>query len=185
MPSRPRAPGFTWPVPDGWLAETIPFPIEFAPELAHRGLEEVRFMDGFFDPDSPRHWSYALAWWLEDDPPSDEAVLGRELAAYYRGLCAAADRGAHAFDPLRFAARFQAVGIRTSADGRSFLESEGEVATYDPFGTGLPITLRMRIRRFTCPASRHGVLLLAASLLPWGDPVWAELETQLDSFRCD
>jgi hypothetical protein len=175
--------GFSWVVPDGWQAETIPFPLPFAPELAHRGLEELRFMDGFFDPESPRHWSYAFAWWLED-LPSGETELASELATYFRGLCAAVDDGAHAFDPLRFAASLHAAGTATSADGRSFLKSEGEIATYDPFKTGRPITLHVRIRRLACDGSGHNVLLVAASPRPSDDPVWAELDAQLDAFRC-
>jgi hypothetical protein len=180
----PNVAGFSWPVPDGWQAETIPFPLEFAPELAHRGIEELRFMDGFFHPESPRHWSYALAWWLEDDPPSDEEGLARELATYFRGLCMAVDAGAHAFDPLRFAARLQAVDAGTSADGRNILMSEGEIATYDPFKTGRPITLHVRIRRLACQGAGHNVLLLAASPRPYDDPVWVDLDTQLSAFRC-
>jgi hypothetical protein len=171
-------------VPDGWQAETIPFPLEFAPELAHRGQEELRFMGGFVDPDSPRHWPYALAWWLEDEPPTNEAGLADEHAAYFRGLCTAVDGGAHAFDPLHFAARLRATGTGVSPSGNSFLRSEGEVATYDPFATGRPITLLVRIRRLACEAARHAVLLLAASPRPLGDPVWAELDAQLDAFRC-
>ena len=41
------APSFTWPVPDGWRSETIPFPLEFAPSIPHRGVEEIRFAPGF------------------------------------------------------------------------------------------------------------------------------------------
>ena len=43
----PTAPP-VWAVPVGWKAETIPFPLGFAPGLAYRGVEELRFPPGFF-----------------------------------------------------------------------------------------------------------------------------------------
>jgi hypothetical protein len=44
------APRFAWPAPPGWKSETIPFPLDFAPDIPHRGVEEVRFEPRFFDP---------------------------------------------------------------------------------------------------------------------------------------
>ena len=40
---------FSMPTPEGWRTETIPFPLEFAPELEYEGLEELRFAPGMFD----------------------------------------------------------------------------------------------------------------------------------------
>jgi hypothetical protein len=87
----PSAPAPTWPVPVTWRSETIPFPLGFAPELVHRGVEELRFPAGFLDPTSPDYWSYAFVWRLEDDPAIDATTLGRELTVYFRGLIAAVD----------------------------------------------------------------------------------------------
>ena len=39
-----------WEVPAGWRSEVIPFPLDFAPSLTHRGFEEIRFAPGMFDP---------------------------------------------------------------------------------------------------------------------------------------
>jgi hypothetical protein len=47
----PVAPPAAWPVPAEWKSEIIPFPLGFAPGLAHRGLEELRFPPGFNNPD--------------------------------------------------------------------------------------------------------------------------------------
>src|SRR5262249_14460971 len=30
-------PSFTWPLPEGWKTETIPLPLEFAPDVRHTG----------------------------------------------------------------------------------------------------------------------------------------------------
>src|SRR3954469_12003229 len=52
-------PSFTWPLPEGWKAETIPFPLDFAPDLRHTGVEELRFSPGFGDPAAPDNWNLA------------------------------------------------------------------------------------------------------------------------------
>ncbi|MBA3459003.1 MAG: hypothetical protein H0T46_03510, partial [Deltaproteobacteria bacterium] len=87
-PSKPQptAAPATWPVPAGWKHELIPFPLEFAPTLAHRGVEELRFPPGFLDEASPNRWSYAFVWRLEDPAVLDAPKLAAELAAYLRGL---------------------------------------------------------------------------------------------------
>jgi hypothetical protein len=80
-----------WRVPDGFRGETIPFPLDFAPSLSHRGAEELRFAPGVFDPAAPGYWSYAFAWRTDDAAALDAAALAGELTAYFRGLIDAVD----------------------------------------------------------------------------------------------
>src|SRR5258706_6745120 len=65
----------TWRIPAGWKHEVIAFPLEFAPSLAHRGVEELRFPPGFLD-DGANHWSYAFVWRLDDDAALTAEQLG-------------------------------------------------------------------------------------------------------------
>ena len=81
-----------WPVPDGWRRETIAFPLDFAPALAHRGVEELRFAPGFFEPHAGGYWSYAFAWRTDDRAALDASALAGELTTYFRGLVAAVDK---------------------------------------------------------------------------------------------
>jgi len=76
---------FYMPVPDGWRAETIPFPLDFAPELNYEGLEELRFAPGMFDADSEDFWTYAFIWWIPEETSIDPDSLGPR-AGYERGL---------------------------------------------------------------------------------------------------
>ncbi len=80
-----------WPVPTGWRSEVIPFPLDFASTLAHRGVEEIRFPPGFFDPASPARWSYVFAWRLDDPAELAPDALAAELTTYFRGLVHAVD----------------------------------------------------------------------------------------------
>ncbi|HET7499581.1 MAG TPA: hypothetical protein VFK02_01205 [Kofleriaceae bacterium] len=87
--TRPAEP---WQLPAGFRGETIPFPLDFAPGVAHRGVEELRFAPGFFDPAAPGYWSYAFVWRIEDAAALDAGALGAELTAYFRGLIDAVDQ---------------------------------------------------------------------------------------------
>ena len=48
------APPFTMPTPEGWRNETIPFPLEFAPNLGYEGIEEIRFSPGMMESEESR-----------------------------------------------------------------------------------------------------------------------------------
>jgi hypothetical protein len=147
-PAQPVAPApapaaSTWPVPAGWRAETIPFPLDFAPALAHRGVEELRFPAGFFEPGSPDYWSYAFVWRLEEDPSIDAARLGDELTTYFRGLIDAVDKDE------KIAARETIVATAVAAT-----EPPGFALTahvFDAFGSGEAIELTGRAARVACP----------------------------------
>lgn len=80
-----------WPIPAGWKHETIPFPLGFAPGIGHRGVEELRFAPGMFDPKSGGYWSYAFVWRTEDPATLAAPILQAELTVYFRGLLAAVD----------------------------------------------------------------------------------------------
>src|ERR1700760_3139406 len=89
---------FQWAAPEGWRKETIPFPLEFAPSLKHKGLEELRFAPGMFKPGAPDFFSYAFVWWLEGEPPPAASALESELPVYFRGLCDAVGKDRYTFD---------------------------------------------------------------------------------------
>ncbi len=94
----PPAVPFTMPVPDGWRTETIPFPLDFAPELPYQGLEELRFAPGMFEDGSDGFWTYAFVWWLPLDTRLDAETLASDLESYFRGLTRAVSE-AREFDP--------------------------------------------------------------------------------------
>jgi hypothetical protein len=96
-PPSDAAPAFDWPIPDGWRGETIPFPLEFAPTLAYRGVEELRFPPGFLDPGSTHFFSYAFAWVI-DPPLPDASALERDLSTYFGGGWKRDDPPPFAFD---------------------------------------------------------------------------------------
>jgi hypothetical protein len=134
-------PSPTWPLPDGWRTEIIPFPLGFAPTIEHRGLEEIRFAPGFFDREAPGYWSYAFVWRLDDPADLTAAALGTELTTYFRGLVAAVDGDKKRVDPTTIVVHASASGATFSLVARVF----------DVFGDANPIDLTGTAERRPCP----------------------------------
>ena len=167
----PPKPPFAWVVPAGWRTETIPFPLDFAPEVKHRGLEELRFPPGMFKPDAPDFWSYAFVWWLEGETALSAEALERELTDYFRGLSAVVGKK-YSFESSRFKCRLKA--------GEGAIT--GTIDTYDAFKTGKPITLHVRITSKTC--GQHTAVQAAFSPKEPSAPIWSDLLDLLATFAC-
>lgn len=166
---------FDWPVPSGWKTETIPFPLDFAPDLKHDGVEELRFAPNFFKPEAPGYWSYAFVWWLKDRNHLDAQALSDELGRYFKGLSMAVGAKKFKFDPERFKAE-----IGETAKGTF----QGKAELYDAFTTGKPLTLTVEGRSIACPAQEREAVLFLLSPKQAGDSIWKELHARADSFRC-
>ena len=152
---------FQWPLPAGWRKETIPFPLGFAPALKYRGVEELRFMPGIFDPKAPDFWSYSFAWWLEGSPAPDTKSLQADLTRYFAGLCQAVGGTKFRFDPQRFSATLRAVP-RSPAGSDPSTRFEGTIDLYDAFVTGKPIRLAVKIRTLPRAEAKRRVILFTA-----------------------
>jgi hypothetical protein len=167
----PASPPPAWPVPDGWRREVIPFPLDFAPTLAHRGFEEIRFAPGFFDPKAGGYWSYVFAWRLDDTAELDAVALGGELAVYFRGLVAAVDTKHRVATPEQISAR------ATPAGGGFALAAH----VFDAFGTGAALDLSGTATRRACGSGALWVVVLA----PEATAVRAPLDALAAAARCD
>lgn len=141
----------SWGVPEGFRSEQIPFPLEFAPTLDHRGVEELRFAPGFFDPAAPGYWSYAFVWRVEDAAALDAAALARELEVYFQGLLTAVDAAAVRASPDPIAVTAAPAGDRFAITAR----------VVDSFKTKQPLTLTGRAERRACPSGALWIFTLA------------------------
>jgi hypothetical protein len=145
MPAPP--PEQLWPVPVGWRSEVIPFPLEFAPAIPHRGLEDLRFPPGMFDPSSPDYWSYTFAWHTDDAAELDAGALGRELTAYFAGLIAAVDTKERIA-----AADRERIAVRATRTGKDRFAITAHV--YDAFKTAAAVDLEGTATRRACGTGR-------------------------------
>ena len=168
---------FAMPVPEGWRTETIPFPLEFAPDLPYSGLEELRFAPGMFEEGSSEFWTYAFVWWVGSDEPVDVPALSRHLETYFRGLAAAVaeSRGFEVGDAT--------FGAALEADlDRGF---SGTAETLDAFVTRGQVRLNIRGQVLECEARERQAVFFALSPREASHPVWSVLDAILDGFDCD
>jgi hypothetical protein len=178
-PETQSSPDFDWPVPAGWAQETIPFPLDFAPELPYRGVEELRFAPGFSKPDASTFWSYCFVWWIEEPPSFDPRSISAALRDYFRGLTLAVGKDKFSFDPEHFRVELAPKSERD----RNVLV--GQIHTYDAFVTGEPIVLNVEALLRTCPRAGRSAVTFLLSPKSMDDGVWIELSECSSALHCD
>jgi len=167
-----------WPIPTGWKQESFALPPQFAPALPYHGTEDLRFMPGFSSPTAPDFWSYDFVWWLDQPPPFDAKSLATALTTYFRGLATEVGGSKYHLDPARYHA------VLTPAPAGEPPRLTGQVFTYDPFATGLPITLNVEAEVRSCPGTRQFAIVVALSPKDATDGVWKALRTLAGKVVC-
>lgn len=170
---------FEWILPEGWRAETIPFPLGFAPDLPYSGIEELRFAPGMFKAGSDDFWSYAFVWWLDGDTHFDAARLSADLEKYYAGLSLAVE--GEGFDPAKAAA----VASLAPPRGSKLPESRwvGTLSTHEPFTTHTKVELQLEVESTHSERFHRTAVIFLVSPQPPGHAVWKALAELRDAFR--
>jgi len=136
-------------------------------------------MPGFNSPGAPDYWSYDFVWWLDQAPPFDAASVAATLTTYFEGLATAVGGSKFHFDPARYHA------VLTSVSDREPHRLTGQVFTYDPFVSGLPITLNVEAELRTCPGTREVAIVVALSPKDTTDNVWKALRAAAGTVACN
>lgn len=157
----------SWPVPAGWKSETIPFPLDFAPGIAHRGVEELRFPPGMFDPTSGDYWSYAFTWRTDDPATLAAPILAAELTTYFRGLIAAVDAKKQQVGKL------DDITVKVTGAGEGETRFTLAVSLFDAFGDARPVALEGWAQRTPCGEGSLWVFVMS--------PRTSKLRTELDA----
>lgn len=172
---------FFLPTPEGWRTETIPFPLEFAPDLEYEGLEELRFAPGMFQEGSSDFWSYAFVWWVPEGTGFETERLQKDLERYFQGLTTAVAE-ARDFDPGE--PDYDVQLELTESSTLDHPQWEGTAATYDVFVTRKPIQLDVRMDIIPCPLQGHVAAIFQLSPQPRDHSIWEVLESLHRDFRC-
>jgi len=173
---------FYLPTPEGWRTETLPFPLEFAPELEYEGLEELRFSPGMFQEGSVDFWSYAFVWWVPEGTRLEIERLQTDLEHYFRGLTTAVAE-TREFDPG--APVFDVQLEPTESSTPDHPQWAGTAATYDVFVTRKPIRLNVRIDIVPCPSQSRVAAIFQLSPQPHDNSIWEVLDNLRQEFRCE
>jgi hypothetical protein len=174
-------PVYALPFPKDWGIERFSFPIDFAPEIPYKGIEDVRFAPGWGDKNSQTYWSYCYLWWLEGSPDIDPGRLGRYMEAYYSGLV-----------KRNIVRRNIPSGklVPTIAKLEKIKTESGDTETYRgtidmlDYMEQKPIKLFMLVHIKNCITKNRTAVFFAVSPKPAADPVWDSMHTILDGFQC-
>lgn len=170
-------PPFTWPAPEGWKMETIPFPLEFAPELTYKGLEELRFPPGMFKA-TDEYFSYAFVWWLDGSEGLDAPALSRALQHYFEGLARAVEKKPD------FKADEAKATVYLNTIPNDPKHFKGTAKIYDAFAVHGRVTLNIRVERSSCEAAKKQVVMFLMSPKAETHATWKKLESVAAGFKC-
>ena len=180
-PSAGFSPARDWPRPARWKKETIPFPLEFAPAIAHRGTEELRFAPGMFKPAVPGYWSYAFVWWVEDRELQSWESLQGELNAYFQGLITSVAAG----KKLKIAADSIHVTLHPlrmkAVDG--WQPMNGEATLPDAFSDGRTVQLGLWLYQKDFPAQHRRAVMVLVSPAAADASIWVALQKCRAGFK--
>lgn len=163
--------------PAGWGGETIALPPGFAPDMALKGSEHIRFAPGMMKPASDTFFSYAFVFELESKPELTEAVVKEEFLKYYRGLCKVVLNGKFPdVDPAKF--QLDLKRAKSAADGKGInapVVYTGTLDWVEPFATRKPQTLNLDIR--TWNGTNRKFLFACVSPQPRDAAIWKQLQS--------
>ena len=163
----------------GWRGERIQLPPVFARDLKIKGVEEIRFAPGMFNPAAKDFFSYVIVFRLDDQPELSAETLKRELLTYYVGLAKAVSQGAIETDGFSIdVAPEKLPGGKVKRDYLATLE------WVEPFATKKPQTLRIETRVWAGEKSRTWAFM-CVSPNDTHDSIWKTMRSVRDGFFKD
>jgi hypothetical protein len=172
---------YTLEILKGWDVERFLIPIEFAPSVPYKGIEDIRFTPGWGKKETNEYWSYAFLWYLDGRPKFDSKIIEKNLTAYYTGLLNInIDKNkivTTKLIPVR-------VSIHKRKSNKGDLKTfEGTVSMID-YMTQKPIDVNLSIHIKACEGQNNTFVFHEVSPKPYTDPVWNDLNRLWTNFKC-
>lgn len=167
-------------IPEGWGVERFPIPISFAPEIAYKGVEDLRFAPGWAKSLSEEYWSYAFLWYIDGCHQTNVKKLSADLKTYYNGLVASMQSERSKDKEVPVLTKIKAIK-REANDLQTF---RGTVQILD-YMQNKPITLNCKIHLRTMVNLQKTILFFELSPQPLGHKVWQRLDSLWADFRHD
>lgn len=167
------------PTPKGWNKEAMIFPIDFAPGIPYKGMEELRFSPGWSQAESEEYWSYTFLWLIGDKSTVTTPLLNTYLKEYYTGLI-----NSNVDKTKRDSLTITDVEVKIESLKKSSYSFGGTVQMFD-YMAQKPITLNVKIRKKICPENRRMALLFEISPQPEDHFIWRNFEGIWNGFNCN
>lgn len=159
---------------ESWGKEIIEVPFWFAPQIKHKGFEDIRFAPGWEDTTAQGFWALAFAWDIDLYNKPDVNFFEESLKLYLDGLMkVVVDNDSISFPKAK-------VNLQTSLD-----TIVGRIDVYDAFTTNKVVKLNVRIEVFHCSSSDRYTPLFKMSPCGLGESIWSQLkEIRLNETVC-
>ncbi|MBR9729087.1 hypothetical protein ACFOD0_15595 [Shewanella intestini] len=151
-------------IPLHWRTEIIPFPLHFAPQIKLRGVEELVFAPGMYQPKRADFFSYAFTWIIKPTE-IDESLMHTYLRQYYQGLYQAVAKDNPRSDMVK-------VTISEAKTDRFY---RGHIDWVEPFVSHQPQTLYFQASKTHCSNSKQTRWHFMVSPQPKSHAVWTDL----------
>lgn len=174
-------PGYTLAMPEGWGVERFVIPIEFAPTIPYKGVEDVRFAPGWGDEKRSDYWTYAFLWFLEGKPEITPEATERNLTAYYTGLIGRNIERRKI--PKEKLMHVKVTMKKATADPGDLQTFSGTVEMLD-YMAQKPITFNCIVHVKMCPAKRNTFVFTQISPQPLTSDIWKGLRDLWTTFDC-
>ena len=168
-------------IPKGWGIERFLIPIEFAPSIPYKGVEDIRFTPGWGKSETGEYWSYAFLWYLDNTATPDAKATEKNLIAYYTGLINT-NVDKNKLDSIK------STGVNASIKKRATYKGDtktfqGTVSMID-FLTLKPIVVNLVIHVRSCEGQDKVYFFYEVSPKPYTDSVWNGLDQLWTDFDC-
>ena len=162
--------------PNDWRPETINFPLDFAPQIAYKGVEELRFAPGMFKPAANTYFTYLFVWDLEGKQPIGADTLSQELTSYFKGLCKEVGAARQIeMDLAKITTEVTTVENSTVINKQKYKKVfRAKVNAFDPFNNGEALKLNIEITLLNTENDKT-VLCYCVSPKPFDDEIWKQL----------
>jgi hypothetical protein len=158
--------------PASWEFERFELPPAFAPQIAYKGFEELRFAPGMFNKDSANYFTYAFVAQIDKIIPISQRDVQNYLVWYYKGLCSVTARDRKlVIDSTKITADVKLKPTGTSMQA----VYEAAVNVFGVFADGAPVKLNMEITVVNNPTTKKTFLVFLASPKEKKDPIWKVL----------
>jgi len=158
--------------PADWRYEKIDLPLDFAPDIADAGFEELRFAPGMFDRSATTYFTYVFVLSFEDQVRFKKKKLKRFLLDYYRGLAkAVAGSREMTIDLSEITAEVQ----QMATDDRRSKSYHAEVVFLDVFNKGEPVEIHLEMTQGKSAGANPSFLLALASPQAKKTATWKQL----------
>jgi len=173
---------YTLEFPKGWDVERFLIPIEFAPSIPYKGVEDIRFAPGWGNAKSDEYWTYAFLWYLDDKPEMTAKIVEDNLKAYYTGLIG------RNITPRKIPAD-KIFPVKTEI--KATKTTPGDISTFSgtiymlDYMEQKPITLNCTVHVKTCSEKNKTFIFNEISPKPYSDSIWTSLNQLWTNFGCD